>query len=117
MKKIKNIQCIDEAGNCAYDIFQIDEDDFIKIFPNGTNIQFIENIFNMDDRYGDMTDIEKEYKKIFDKVWKKPVKKHEVCGIHGTLFYGLKIKMGCYPNLQESDLDLNVSSGRSWNHG
>lgn len=71
----------------------------------------------MEDEDAEMTDIEKEYKKIFDKVWKRPVKKHEVCGIHGTIFYGLKIKMRFYPNLQESDLDLNVSSGRGWDHG
>ena len=40
----KNIMVIDGAENCVYDIFATPDDDFALIFPEGTDIAFIEDI-------------------------------------------------------------------------
>jgi len=41
---MKNIIVIDGAENCVYDIFAAPDDDFALIFPEGTDIAFIEDI-------------------------------------------------------------------------
>lgn len=40
---MKNIQVIDAAVNCTYDIFHAQDDQFDLIFPNGTDVEFIED--------------------------------------------------------------------------
>lgn len=94
---MKNIQVIDSADNCAYDLFSVSEADFVKIFPNGQDIEFSEDLF---ERLG-----EDEASKILESVWKNRLDKKEVTGIHGTLFYGLENKKTYYPNKRELDLD------------
>jgi len=42
-KKTKNIQVIDGAINCHYPIYSIEEEYFNLIFPNGQDIEFIED--------------------------------------------------------------------------
>lgn len=83
----KNIQIIDDADNCVYDIFQTDEYGFKLIFPErGQNIQFIEDL-----------DVDTpEMDEVFTKLWSSPVKKEEVQGIHGTLFYDMEHKKKYY---------------------
>ncbi len=84
----KNIQIIDGARNCVYDIFQTDEKGFKLIFPEeGQNIQFIEDL-NVETS---------ELDEVFEKLWNRPVRKEDVQGIHGTLFYGLEYKKQFYP--------------------
>jgi hypothetical protein len=39
----KNIQVIDGADNCHYPIYSIDEEYFDQIFPNGQDIEFIDD--------------------------------------------------------------------------
>jgi hypothetical protein len=41
---MKNIMVVDGAENCVYDIFATPDDDFALIFPEGTDIAFIEDI-------------------------------------------------------------------------
>jgi hypothetical protein len=41
---LKNIMVVDGAENCVYDIFATPDDDFTLIFPQGTDIAFIEDI-------------------------------------------------------------------------
>jgi hypothetical protein len=41
---MKNIQVIDGAENCSYDVFSIPDDDFLLLFPNDTDIEFIEDL-------------------------------------------------------------------------
>jgi len=41
---MKNIMVIDGAENCVYDIFAAADDDFALIFPEGTDIAFIEDV-------------------------------------------------------------------------
>jgi hypothetical protein len=42
-KKTKNIQVIDGAINCHYPIYSIEEEYFNLIFPNGQDIEFIDD--------------------------------------------------------------------------
>lgn len=95
---MKNILVIDEAPNCAYDIYEIDDDIFAVLFPfDGQNIEFIEDVI---ERLGSKD------QDIFANLWGKPVIKNSVNGIHGTLFYGLiDDKKRFYPNKKDSDLD------------
>ncbi len=97
---MKNIQVIDGADNCAYDIFSISDEGFLKIFPNGQDIEFSEDLF---ERLGEDVAC-----KILEPVWKNRLAKTEVKGIHGTLFYGLQSKKQYYPNKRDDDLDARV---------
>ena len=96
---MKNIQVIDGADNCTYDIFQISDKDFKFIFPGDTDIEFIEDFC---DRVG-----EDKATEILAKVWKKRVDKKAVNGIHGTLFYELDYKKKYYPTKKDSEMLAN----------
>lgn len=103
---MKNIQFIDGAENCAYDVFSCREDDFRLAFPaNGQNVEFIEDLV---DRLG-----EQDAGEFVSRISSHPIRKSAANGIHGTLFFGLGYKRKYYPNKKESDLD---SSGRGWMH-
>lgn len=88
---MKNIQVIDGADNCVYDVFQVSDETFQLIFPEkNQNIEFSEDLF---ERLGD------EYaSRLLEPVWKSRLKKTEVQGIHGTLFYGLLDRKKYFPN-------------------
>ena len=91
---MKNIQVIDGAVNAAYTIFAVTEDEFCLIFPgDGQDIEVIEDMVARlgDDRVG----------KIMAPVWDREIPKPEVCGIHGTLFYGLAEKRKYYESKRE----------------
>ena len=94
---MKNIQVIDGADNCAYDIFSISDTGFLKVFPNEQDIEFSEDLF---ERLGD-----DEASKVLEPIWKNRLVKTEFKGIHGTLFYGLQSKKQYYPNKRDDDLD------------
>ncbi len=97
---MKNIQVIDGAMNCCYDIFSVSDDDFLVIFPDGQDIEFSDDLFK---RLGD-----EQANKVLEPIWKNQVNKKEVNGIHGTLFYQLEYKKEYYPNKKEADLDLPI---------
>ena len=42
---MKNIQVIDGAVNCVYDIFAATDEEFALIFPNGQDIAFIDEVY------------------------------------------------------------------------
>jgi hypothetical protein len=93
---MKNIQVIDGASNCSYDIFAMTDEEFRILFPNpGQDIEFVEDAI---DRTGN-----DELGEIMRNVWKRPVKKPDVTGIHGTLFYELLWKKKYYPNKRSDD--------------
>lgn len=88
---MKNIQVIDGADNCTYDIFAISEEDFDTIFPQpNQNIEFIEDVVV---RVG-----EQKIKDLNSRLWNNRILKEEVNGIHGTLFYQLLFKKKYYPS-------------------
>lgn len=98
---MKNIQVIDDADNCAYSIFAIEEDGFNMIFPGeGQDIEFASDFF---ERVG-----EEIAREVLEPAWKNRVDKQKVQGIHGTLFYNLDFKKEFYRNKRESDFDLKV---------
>jgi len=97
-EKMKNILVIDEAPNCAYDIYKVDNNIFAVLFPvDGQNVEFIEDVI---ERLGPKD------QDILMNLWDGPVVKKNVNGIHGILFYGLiNEKKRFYPNKKDSDLD------------
>jgi uncharacterized membrane-anchored protein YjiN (DUF445 family) len=100
---MKNIQVIDGALNCAYDVYAATEEEFLKIFPElGQDIQFIEDIKDDED-----------LKQILDRIWQRRLDKPDIDGIHGTLFYQLTEKKRFYPHKKESDLTTGL--GRAQN--
>ncbi len=42
---MKNIQVIDGADNCVYDIFTASDDEFFLISPDNENVAFINEIY------------------------------------------------------------------------
>ena len=87
---MKNIQVIDGADNCVYDIFAATEEEFAAIFPNGTDIAFIDEVYAQ----GDSVALDAH----FDKIWQRPIRKVLAQGIHGILFYECEQKKKFYPN-------------------
>ena len=88
---MKNIQVIDGADNCTYDIFAVSEEDFDLLFPKpNQNIEFIEDVV---DRIG-----EQKIRDLNSRLWNNRILKEEVNGIHGTLFYQLLSKKKYYPS-------------------
>jgi hypothetical protein len=95
---LKNIQVIDGADNSTYSIFAATDDEFDAIFPIGADVEFIEDFV---DRVG-----EERGTRITMELWKRPVAKKDVRGIHGTLFYQLTHKKRYYPTKRESEMVL-----------
>lgn len=92
----KNVQVIDGADNCTYDIFAASEDDFALIFPDGQDVEFIEDFFA---RVG------KEIAgRVSERLWTARVDKKSAIGIHGTLFYQLRLKKKYYPTKREAEM-------------
>ena len=89
---MKNIQIIDSAENCVYDIFEATDEEFAFIFTNNTNIAFSEDLWQ-----------KKELKEIFTKIWSRPVIKSKANGIHGIIFYGMEEKKQYYPSLKDEE--------------
>jgi hypothetical protein len=92
---MKNIQIIDGAENCVYDIFAATDSEFLLIFGSNTNIGFIDEIY----ANGNTPELDKA----FEKIWSRPIKKNEVLGIHGTIFYELSSKKIYYPSRRDEE--------------
>jgi hypothetical protein len=92
---MKNIQVIDSAINCVYDIFSATEEEFKIIFPNNTNIAFIDEVYLRENGV--------DLDNIFSNIWRRPVQKSQSQGIHGTIFYELNEKKVYYPNRRDED--------------
>jgi hypothetical protein len=92
---MKNIQIIDGAENCVYDIFGATEEEFNLIFPNKTDIAFIDEVY----ANGSIDALDAA----FTEIWKRPVMKPDAQGIHGTLFYELEGKKVYYPSRRDRE--------------
>ena len=104
---MKNIQVIDGAENCVYDIFQATDEEFSLIFTENTNIAFSEEVWKRDDQ--------KELGKAFTNLWSRPVRKSEANGIHGILFYELEAKKKYYPTLRDEEaVNPDGTALRGW---
>lgn len=92
---MKNIQVIDGAENCVFDIFMATEEEFILIFPDDTDIAFIEELYAKGD--------EKVLDAAFNNIWQRRIKKRDAQGIHGIIFYELAEKMIYYPTRKDEE--------------
>jgi len=80
--EVPNIQVVDGAQNCTYEVFEVDEVDFREIFPaDGQDIEFVEDF---EARVG-----QDRAALLLSRVWDRRIDKKLVMGIHGTLFYEL----------------------------
>jgi len=93
---MKNVQIIDGADNCTYDIFGISDEGCALLFPNGQDIEFISDFI---DRVGKET-----AEAVTTPMWKRRRDKKNVWGIHGTLFYQLDFKKEFYPTKKEAEM-------------
>lgn len=92
---MKNIQIIDGADNCVYDIFSATNEQFDLIFPKGTDIAFIGEIYEREN--------EDALNLAFTEIWKKRIAKKDAMGIHGTIFYENDHKMEYYPSRKDEE--------------
>lgn len=92
---MKNIQIIDDADNCVYDIFQVNESGFELIFENNSDIAFIEDLEKRPDWA--------QVSSVLEGMWQNRLAKIEVNGIHGIIFYGLTKKKKYYPTLKDEE--------------
>ncbi len=98
MTDMKHIQVIDDALNCTYSIFAVEDSEFEILFPSGIDIEFNDDLFT---RLG-----EAEASELLGKVWNRPIDKKSVVGIHGTLFYGMSYKKKYYPTKRDSGMKV-----------
>jgi len=94
---MKNVQVIEGADNCIYSIYLFTDEEFLMIFAvAGQDIEFIDDALA---RLG----IE-ALDQVLGKAWARLVRKPDVVGIHGTLFYELERKKRFYPSKSEGDV-------------
>ncbi len=79
---MKNIQVIDGADNCVYDIFAATDEEFGLIFPLGQDVAFIDEVMARGP--------EEAIDAAFSNIWQRRMRKSEAMGIHGMLFYELE---------------------------
>ena len=95
---MKNIQVIDGASNCTFSIFAATDEEFSRLFPEvEQEIQFAEDLSDLP--------AQDEVSAILNRIWQRPVRKREVHGIHGTLFYGLVGYKRIYHEKREDGVD------------
>ncbi|MEZ5292844.1 MAG: hypothetical protein R2745_17315 [Vicinamibacterales bacterium] len=92
---MKNIQVIDGADNAVYDVFAAPDDVFDLVFPQGTDVAFIEDI-------NQRPDAERVFKAL-ETIWANRLPKSQAQGIHGLLFYQLLKKRQYYPTLRDEE--------------
>lgn len=92
---MKNIQIIDGAENCVYDIFAATKEQFSLIFAPGTDIAFIDEVHARENP--ELLDA------AFREIWSRPVRKRDANGIHGILFYELANKKKYYPTRKDDE--------------
>jgi hypothetical protein len=99
---MKNIQIIDGAENATFSIFQATEEEFALIFPGaGQDLEIVEDFVT---RVG-----EKAAGLVLTPLWERPIRKEEVQGIHGTLFYDYQAKAKYLP---ESRREVDRADGQ-----
>lgn len=95
---MRNIQIIDAAENATFSIFQATDAEFALIFPDGRDIELVEDLF---ERLGN-----KRARDLLTPIWGRPVLKRDAIGVHGTLFYGWHNRRNHLPaSKREADWD------------
>lgn len=92
---MKNIQIIDGADNAVYDIFAATDEEFSLIFPSGTDVAFIDEVYEHQPHA--ILDT------AFKDIWARRVHKHLAMGIQGILFYECEHKKIYYPTRRDEE--------------
>ena len=92
---MKNIQVIDGAANCVYDIFAATDAEFSVLFPLGQDIAFIDEITSRAEP--------ETLEKVFSMLWTRRLHKRDAQGIHGILFYELAHKKLYYHTRRDEE--------------
>lgn len=92
---MKNIQVIDAALNCVFDIFAATDEEFALIFPPGEDVAFIDEVLA---RNGSTS-----LDNALQNLWRRRIPKVNVNGIHGVLFYESEHKKAYYPTRRDED--------------
>jgi hypothetical protein len=100
---MKNIQVIDGADNCVYDVFQVTEAEFDLIFAAGTDIAFIDDVYERSGRAA--------VDAACAAIWRRRIPKKDAQGIHGLLFYELAEKKVYYPTRRDEEA-INPNGAR-----
>jgi hypothetical protein len=94
---MKNIQIIDGAINCVYDIFAATDTEFRMIFPKGEDIAFIDEVRKRNWKS------KMQLHSAFTRIWKRRLAKRDAIGIHGIIFYELPEKKCFYPTRRDDE--------------
>lgn len=95
---MKNIQIIDGASNCTFSCFQATDEEFALLFPESQqDIQYVEDLSHLPEQV--------EITAALNRIWERPIRKRDVHGIHGTLFYQLERYKGWYHEKREDAVD------------
>ena len=92
---MKNIQVIDGAENCVFDIFAATDEEFALIFPSDEDVAFIDEVYQRSPA--------KQLDPAFANIWKRRIAKANAMGIHGILYYGLEWKKAYYPTRRDEE--------------
>lgn len=92
---VKNIQVFDGAENAVYDIFAASEEESALIFPFGTDVEFINEVYEQHSAEVLGT--------AFAAIWNRRVPKKQAMEIHGILFYGSEQKKVYYPSRRDEE--------------
>ena len=92
---MKNIQVFDGADNAVYDIFTATDEEFSLIFPTGTDVAFIDEVYQKQSAQA--------LDAAFTEIWKRRVPKLQAMGIHGILFYDCEYKKPYYPSRRDEE--------------
>jgi hypothetical protein len=91
----KKVQVIDGAVNGTNPVFEVSDELFVKIFPNGQDTAFL----------SDFTEIEDDLE-FWNAFYRKKVEKKMLNGIHGTLHStGSNAEPEYFPTRKESDVN------------
>lgn len=95
---MKNIQVISGALNCTFSIFQATDEEFALLFPApGQEIQFAEDLGQLP--------AQEQIDAAANRIWERPIRKRDIHGIHGTLFYDLDRYKSIYREKREDGID------------
>jgi hypothetical protein len=92
---LKNIQIFDAAQNAVYDIFAATDEEFSLIFPNGTDVAFIDEVYQQHSL--------QTLDAAFTNIWTRRLEKRHAMGIHGILYYECEHKKAYYPTRRDEE--------------
>jgi hypothetical protein len=96
---MKNI--IDGATNCTFSLFQATDEEFELLFPEPRqDIQYAEDLAGLPRQ--------DEIAAALQRIWERPIRKQDIQGIHGTLFYQLQHYKKTYREKREDAVDRSA---------